>query len=112
MQLSDRIGRRMKLQDLHVLMTVVQAGSMGKAADQLSVSQPAISKAIADMETFAQLGPNALVSDHREGFSRHHQVRASMQASPSGLAIVQLETRSGNTGRPMSRRPSRQRAAL
>jgi hypothetical protein len=32
MQLSDRIGNRMKLQDLHVLMTVVQAGSMGKAA--------------------------------------------------------------------------------
>ncbi len=32
MQMSDRIGSRMKLQDLHVLMTVVQAGSMGKAA--------------------------------------------------------------------------------
>ena len=32
MQLSDRIGRRLKLQDLHVLMTVVQAGTMGKAA--------------------------------------------------------------------------------
>jgi hypothetical protein len=35
MQLSDRIGRRMKLQDLHVFMTVVQAGSMGKAAESL-----------------------------------------------------------------------------
>ena len=35
MQLSDRIGRRLKLQDLHVLMTVVEAGSMGKAAEQL-----------------------------------------------------------------------------
>jgi hypothetical protein len=32
MQLSDCIGRRIKLQDLHILMTVVQAGSMGKAA--------------------------------------------------------------------------------
>ena len=32
MQLSDRIGRRMKLHDLHVLMAVVQAGSMSKAA--------------------------------------------------------------------------------
>ena len=28
MQLSDRIGRRMKLRDLHVLMAVAQAGSM------------------------------------------------------------------------------------
>jgi DNA-binding transcriptional LysR family regulator len=32
MQVSDRIGRRMKLHDLHVLMAVVQAGSMNKAA--------------------------------------------------------------------------------
>jgi hypothetical protein len=30
MQLSDRIGRRIKLQDLHVLMTVVQASAMGR----------------------------------------------------------------------------------
>ena len=35
MQLSDRIGRRMKLHDLHVLMAVVQAGSMNKAAVHL-----------------------------------------------------------------------------
>ncbi len=32
MQFSDRIGRRMKLHDLHILMAVVQAGSMSKAA--------------------------------------------------------------------------------
>ena len=47
MQLSDRIGRRLKLQDLHVLMTVVQAGTMGKAAQQLNTTQPNISRAIA-----------------------------------------------------------------
>jgi DNA-binding transcriptional LysR family regulator len=50
MQLSDRIGRRMKLQDLHVLMAVVQAGSMGKAAALLKTTQPAISKSIAELE--------------------------------------------------------------
>src|SRR6266853_2125778 len=50
MQLSDRIGRRMKLQDLHVLMTVMQAGSMGKAAQRLNISQPAISRSIAELE--------------------------------------------------------------
>src|SRR5262244_2345405 len=50
MQLSDRIGRRMKLQDLHVLMTVVQAGSMGKAAECLNTSQPNISRSIAELE--------------------------------------------------------------
>ena len=50
MQLSDRIGRRMKLQDLHVLMTVMQAGSMGRAAQRLNLSQPAISRSIAELE--------------------------------------------------------------
>lgn len=50
MQLSDRVGRRMKLQDLHVLMTVVRAGSMGKAAEHLNTSQPNISRSIAGLE--------------------------------------------------------------
>lgn len=50
MQLSDRIGRRMKLQDLHVLMAVVQAGSMSKAAQMLNTTQPAVSRSIADLE--------------------------------------------------------------
>jgi DNA-binding transcriptional LysR family regulator len=50
MQLSDRIGRRMKLHDLHVLMAVVQAGSMNKAAALLNTGQSAISRSIADLE--------------------------------------------------------------
>src|SRR5262245_4295712 len=50
MQLSDRIGRHMKQQDLHVLMAVVQDGSMNKAAGLLNTTQPAISKSIADLE--------------------------------------------------------------
>jgi DNA-binding transcriptional LysR family regulator len=50
MQLSDRIGSRMKLQDLHVLMTVVQAGSMGKAAQRLNTTQPNVSRSIAELE--------------------------------------------------------------
>ena len=45
-----RIGRRLRLRDLHVLLTTVQCGSMAKAARRLAVSQPAISKAIADLE--------------------------------------------------------------
>lgn len=47
---EHRLSRQLKLRDLHVLMTVARCGSMGKAAAELSVSQPAISKAIADME--------------------------------------------------------------
>ena len=50
MQLKDRIGCRMKLNDIHVLMAVVQAGSMGKAAAVLNTGQPAISRSIADLE--------------------------------------------------------------
>lgn len=50
MQLSDRIGRRIKLQHLHVLMAVVQAGSMRKAAALLNTSQPVISRSIAELE--------------------------------------------------------------
>ena len=64
MQLSDRIGRRMKLQDLHVLMTVVQTGSMGKAAEHLNTSQPNISRSIADLEH--TLGVR-LLDRHRQG---------------------------------------------
>ena len=47
---SDRIGRRFKLRDLHILLAVVQSGSMGKAAAQLAMSQPVISKAVSDIE--------------------------------------------------------------
>src|SRR4051795_8330652 len=50
MQVSDRIGRRMKLHDLNVLMAVVQAGSMSKAAALLHTTQSAISRSIADLE--------------------------------------------------------------
>jgi DNA-binding transcriptional LysR family regulator len=47
---DHRLGRFLKLRDLTVLRTVARCGSMGKAAAQLSVSQPAISKTIAEME--------------------------------------------------------------
>jgi len=50
MEWADRIGRRLKLRDLHLLIAVVQQGSMAKAAAELGVSQPAVSKGIADME--------------------------------------------------------------
>jgi molybdenum-dependent DNA-binding transcriptional regulator ModE len=50
MQWVDRIGSRLKLRDLHILLTVVHRGSMAKAAAALAISQPAVSKAIADME--------------------------------------------------------------
>jgi DNA-binding transcriptional LysR family regulator len=50
MQLSDRIGRRLKLHDLHVLIAVMQAGGMRKAAGLLNTTQSAISRSIAELE--------------------------------------------------------------
>jgi DNA-binding transcriptional LysR family regulator len=50
MRWSDRIGKRIKLRDLHILQAAAEAGSMAKAATELAISQPAVSLAIAEME--------------------------------------------------------------
>jgi DNA-binding transcriptional LysR family regulator len=47
---TDLIEHRLKLQHLNVARAVAQWGSMGKAAKQLAVSQPVVSKTIADLE--------------------------------------------------------------
>jgi DNA-binding transcriptional LysR family regulator len=51
MQAADRIGRRMKLQDLNILMVVAQTGSMRKAAARLNTTQPSVSRSIAELES-------------------------------------------------------------
>jgi DNA-binding transcriptional LysR family regulator len=50
MKWTDRIGRRLKLHDLRIFMTVAETGSMGKAAERLALSQPSVSKAVATIE--------------------------------------------------------------
>lgn len=50
MDWGQRIGRRLKLRDLHILFAVVECGSMTRAAKQLAVSNPVVSKAIAGLE--------------------------------------------------------------
>ena len=47
---TETVGHRLKLQHLRVAMAVAQKGSMGQAARQLAVSQPVVSKTIADLE--------------------------------------------------------------
>jgi DNA-binding transcriptional LysR family regulator len=47
---ESRIGRRLRLRDLHVFFAVVQSGSMAKAAAHLKITQPSVSKAIGDLE--------------------------------------------------------------
>lgn len=46
----DRIGRRIKLRDLHILLAIAERGSLIKAAGDLAVSPPVISKALTDLE--------------------------------------------------------------
>jgi len=81
MQLSDRFGSRMKLQDLHVLMTVVQAGSMGKAAQILNTTQPNISRSIGELEH--ALGVR-LLDRHRQGIEPTEYGRALLDC---GVAV-------------------------
>jgi DNA-binding transcriptional LysR family regulator len=47
---EDQIGRRIRLRDLHIFLTVSQRGSMAQAAAQLGLSQPAVSAVIAELE--------------------------------------------------------------
>lgn len=48
--MDDLRLRRLKLRDLHVLDTVAEAGSMAKAAPRLGMSQPAVSRVVAELE--------------------------------------------------------------
>jgi DNA-binding transcriptional LysR family regulator len=50
MQLHERIGRRLRLRDLNIFLVVATERNMSKAAVQLAISQPAVSKAITEME--------------------------------------------------------------
>lgn len=47
---TDRIGRRVKLRDLHIALAVADAGSMTRAAEELAVSYPVVSKTISELE--------------------------------------------------------------
>src|SRR3979409_1859751 len=49
-QWEQQIGRRLRLRDLFVFFTVVEYGSMAKAAAKLGVSTPSISEVIAALE--------------------------------------------------------------
>jgi len=50
MKWTDRIGRRVKLRDLHILIAVAEAGSMTRAAEELAVSYPVVSRTISELE--------------------------------------------------------------
>jgi DNA-binding transcriptional LysR family regulator len=47
---AARIGQRLRFRDLQVFLAVVECGSMGKAATQLGITQPAVSELISGLE--------------------------------------------------------------
>src|SRR5579859_4888592 len=75
MEWSERIGRRIRLRDLHVLLAVVQHKSMAKAAEHLAISKPVISKTIADLE-------------HVVGVRLLERGRHGAEATPYGAALI------------------------
>jgi len=50
MRQAQQLSRQLKLRHLEVLLAVAQWGSMARAAEHLSITQPVISKVIADLE--------------------------------------------------------------
>ena len=63
MEWETRLGRRFRVRDLYILSTVIKSGGMAKAARQLSMSQPSVSAAIANLESI--LGVRLLDRDTR-----------------------------------------------
>jgi DNA-binding transcriptional LysR family regulator len=47
---ESRIGKRIRLRDLHILFAAIQHGGIAKAATSLGMSQPAVSETIAGLE--------------------------------------------------------------
>src|ERR1700754_2751677 len=50
MKWAERVGRRVKLRDLHIALAVAESGSMTRAAEDLAVSYPVVSKTISELE--------------------------------------------------------------
>ncbi len=76
---NDRVRRRLRLRDLDILMAVVNAGSMTKAATLFNMTQPAVTKVIADLEQ--TLGARLL-----------NRSRRGVEPTPHGLALVKRGT--------------------
>jgi DNA-binding transcriptional LysR family regulator len=75
----NRARRRIKLRDLHILLVVARRGSMAKAAAELAISQPAVSRAIADLE-------------HELGLRLLDRSRNGIEPTPYGRALVKRGT--------------------
>jgi DNA-binding transcriptional LysR family regulator len=76
MDWSDRIGRRVRLRDLHIVLAVAEAGSMAKASVGLAISHPVVSKAISELE-------------HTLGVSLFDRSSQGVKPTPYGRALLE-----------------------
>jgi DNA-binding transcriptional LysR family regulator len=81
MDLIDRVYQRLKLRDLRLLDSIVRSKSIARAAAQLNLTQPAVSKALSELEHL--LGVR-LVDRSRQGVEPTPYGRALLK---SGVAI-------------------------
>jgi DNA-binding transcriptional LysR family regulator len=72
---GDRLGWRLRLRDLQTLRAVADAGSMARAAGQIGLTQSAISKIIAELES--EFGVSLLERNAR-----------GVELTPSGRALL------------------------
>ena len=75
MQLIDRVAHRLKLRDLRLLDVVVQSKNMARAAAQLNLTQPAVSKAVSELE-------------HVLGVRLLDRGRQGIEPTPHGRALL------------------------
>jgi DNA-binding transcriptional LysR family regulator len=75
MQQMELVGQRLKLQHLKVMMAVAERGSMARAAKHLSISQPVVSKVIADLEELL-------------GVTLFDRSRQGVEPTPYGRALL------------------------
>jgi len=71
----DRVAHRLKLRDLRLLDAVVRARSMARAAAQLNLTQPAVSKAVSELE-------------HTLGVRLLDRSRQGIEPTPHGRALL------------------------
>jgi DNA-binding transcriptional LysR family regulator len=75
MDLIDRVAQRLKLRDLRLLESVVRSRSIARAAKQLNLTQPAVSKALSELE-------------HMLGVRLVDRSRQGIEPTPYGQALL------------------------
>jgi DNA-binding transcriptional LysR family regulator len=81
---GDHRVNRLKLHELQVLLAAAQAGSMAKAAAQLAMSEPAVSRSISDMER--TLGVSLFDRSSKGVKPTRMAAHSSSEASPSSMS--------------------------